>query len=167
MRFLRLSVVNIAPMPAGMTADASALFGLFRLLNNVNALVAEGISTVAGTTTTTLVLTAAQVLTKNIVMTTGNITGAFTINLPSTSSIIDALGGPDMIPLDGSASFPLWISNQGTGQTGTLTAGDANTTVSATENSLATNVSGKWIVNVGLSGTTPTLTLTRVLAGDA
>lgn len=156
--FLRVSLIQ--PL-AGMTADRSADFGLIALMQNVNAY-SEGLATIAGTTTTTLVLTAANVLAKNIVMTTGNITGGFTINLPATSTIFSALG--PTVPTDGSFYFPLYISNQGTGQTGTLTAGDASTTVSSTENTLATNVSGKWMVQVA---TASTLVITRVFAGDA
>lgn len=151
--------LGIMPFPPGMTADGAPMFGLLGLMANVNAY-AEALATVAGTTTTTLVLTAANVLAKNIVMTVGNITGAFTINLPSTKSIFAALG--PTVPTDGSFWFPLYIANQGTGQTGTLTAGDASTTVSATGNSIATNISAKWMVQV--TGPT-TLAITRVFGG--
>lgn len=155
-------MATIQPLPAGMTADNAADYGYFALLSNLNAY-AEGLAAVAGTTTTTLVLTAANVLAKNIVITTGNITGGFTINLPSTESIYTALG--PTVPLDGSFYFPLWIANQGTGQTGTLTAGDANTTVDSTENTLATNVSGKWMVQCIQVAGVKTLVITRVLGG--
>ncbi len=157
MKFLTLGV--IAPVPAGMTPDKSADFGYFALLSNLNAY-AEGLSTIvtAGTNST---LTTAQLLSKNIVLTSGA-SGGFTITLPTTAAIISALG--PTVPTDGSFYFPLYISNQGVGQTGTLTAGDASTTVSSTENSLATNVSGKWMVQVA---TATTLVVTRVFAGDA
>lgn len=150
---------NIKVIPAGITADAAADFGLIALNANVNSY-AEGLATVAGTTTTTLVLTAANVLAKNVVMTAGSITGAFTINLPTTTSIFTALG--QTIPTDGSFYIPLYICNQGTGQTGTLTAGDSSTTVSATGNSIATNISAKWMVQIA---TATTLTITRVFGG--
>jgi hypothetical protein len=151
--------MTIAKIPAGVTADPAALFGLLALMSNVNAY-AEGLSTIvtAGTNST---LTTAQLLSKNIVLTSGA-SGGFTITLPATSAIISALG--PTIPTDGTFYFPLYISNQGVGQTGTLTAGDSSTTVSATEATLATNVSGKWMVQVA---TATTLVITRVFAGDA
>lgn len=153
----------VQPFPPGMAVDNAALFGLLAFLNNMNAY-AEQFVSVAGTTTTTLVLTAANVLAKNIVMTTGSITGGFTINLPSTVSIFAAMG--PTIPQDGSFWFPLYINNRGTGQTGTLTAGDASTTVNATENTVATNVAGKWMVNVAPAGVAGTLNIVRSFTGS-
>jgi hypothetical protein len=155
--FLRCAVIQA--MPAGVTPDKAADFSYFALLANINAY-AEGLATIVTAGTNTL-LTTAQLLAKNIVLTSGA-SGAFTITLPATSAIISALGAT--IPTDGTFYFPLYISNQGVGQTGTLTAGDSSTTVSATENSLATNVSGKWMVQVA---TATTLVVTRVFAGDA
>jgi hypothetical protein len=152
-------MATVQALPPGEVADKSALFGLTALMSNMNAL-AEGLSTIVTAGTNTL-LTTAQLLSKNIVLTSGA-SGGFTITLPATSAIISALG--PTIPTDGTFYFPLYISNQGVGQTGTLTAGDSSTTVSATENTIATNVSGKWMVQVA---TATTLTITRVFAGDA
>lgn len=153
-RFLNLGV--IFRLPAGITADNAAAFGLMALMSNLNAY-AEGLVTIATTTANNTILTTAQLLAKNIVLTAGA-NGGFTITLPSTVSILAALG--PTIPTDGTFYFPLYIANQGVGQTGTLTAGDASTTVSATENSVATNISGKWMVQVA---TPTTLAITRVL----
>ena len=157
MKILHLGVIQA--MPAGVVPDRAADYSYFALLSNMNAY-AEGLATIvtAGTNST---LTTAQLLAKNIVLTSGA-SGGFTITLPATAAIIAALG--PTVPTDGSFYFPLYISNQGVGQTGTLTAGDSSTTVSATENSLATNVSGKWMVQVA---TATTLVVTRVFAGDA
>lgn len=121
-------------------------------------MVAQGLSTIttAGTNTT---LTTDQLLSKNIVLTTGA-SGGFTLTLPTTVAIFSALG--PTVPTDGTGYFPLYITNQGTGQTMTLTAGDASTTVSSTENTLATNISGKWMVQIA---TPSTLTITRVFGG--
>lgn len=147
----------IAPFPAGMTPDRSANFGLEALMSNLNAY-AEGLSVIvtAGTNST---LTTAQLLSKNIVLTSGA-SGPFTLTLPATVAIFGALGGT--VPVDGSFFFPLYVANQGVGQTMTLTAGDASTTVSATEATLATNISGKWMVQVA---TATTLVITRVFGG--
>ena len=51
------------------------------------------------------------------------------------------------IPTDGSYSEPLWITNSGVGQTGTLTIGDSNTTLSGTM-TIATNTTRKFLLNV-------------------
>ena len=150
-----------APFNQG-TADSAAVFGLEALHSNANAALSEGLATVAGTTTVTTVLTVDNVMQKNIVITTGNITGGFTINLPATKDIITALG-PTVLT-DGTFFFPLYISNQGTGQTGTLTAGDSNTTVSATLNTLATAIAAKWMVQVASA---TTLVVTRVFGGTS
>ncbi len=155
--FLRLAVIK--GLPGGLTPSHSADYGLTALVSNVNAY-AEGLSLIT-TAGTDVPLTAAQVLSKNIVLASGA-SGGFTITLPATAKIFSAMG--PTIPVDGSFYFPLYITNQGVGQTGTLTAGDASTTVSATEATLATNVSGKWMVQIA---TATTLVITRVLAGDA
>jgi len=147
-------VITHENMPA---SDTSALYGYFAVKQNLNAYI-EGLAVIAtaGTNTT---LTAAQLLSKNIVLTTGA-SGGFTLTLPATSAIFSAMG--QTIPGDGSFYFPLYICNQGVGQTMTLTAGDSSTTVSSTENTLATNISGKWMVQVA---TPTTLVITRVFGG--
>ena len=153
-----MATAIIKALPAGIVPDSASDFGVQGLNANVNKLVSEGISTIttAGTNTT---LTTDQLFTKNIVLTSGA-SGGFTLTLPTTSAIFSALG--PTIGVDGNSSFPLYICNQGTSQTMTLTAGDSSTTVSSTENTLATNISGKWIVNIT---TASTLTVTRVFGG--
>jgi hypothetical protein len=153
--FRRLAVIK--GLPGGLTPDRTADYGHFALVSNINAY-AEGLAVIvtAGTNST---LTTAQFLAKNIVLTSGA-SGGFTLTLPATSAILSAMG--PTLPLDGSFYFPLYICNQGVGQTMTLTAGDANTTISATENTLATNISGKWMVQVA---TSTTLVVTRVFGG--
>lgn len=155
MRFLNLGV--LFPFPAGMTPSREANFGLEGLHNAANVY-SEGLSTIttAGTNTT---LTTAQLLSKNLVFTSGA-SGPWTLTLPATTAIFGALGP---VPTDGTFFFPLYISNQGVGQTMTLTAGDSSTTVSATENTLATTIAGKWMVQVV---TATTLLVTRVMTGS-
>jgi hypothetical protein len=155
MKFLTLGV--LFPFPSGMTPDPAANFGLEGLHNAANVY-SEGLSTIvtAGTNST---LTIAQLLSKNIVLTAGA-SGGFTLTLPATKAIFGALGP---VPTDGTFFFPLYISNQGVGQTMTLTAGDASTTVSSTENTLATTIAGKWMVQVA---TATTLQVTRVMTGS-
>ena len=56
------------------------------------------------------------------------------MTLPSTKAIISALG--PTIATDGSYGQPFSILNDGVGQTGTLTAGDASTTITGTATAL-------------------------------
>lgn len=150
-KFLKLPI--FLPFPSGMRADPSANFGLEALLSNANAYAEEAVTIT--TTGTDTVLTPGQVLKKNLVLDTGA-SGGFTLTLPSTSRIIDALG-PTM-PRNGTFYFPVYVNNA-SGQTATLTAGDGSTTFvgsAAVTNGLAV----KWIVNLA---TPTTLVFTRVL----
>jgi len=127
--------------PPGLTADMTALFGLFGLASNVNNYAeATTAVTTAGTSTT---LTAAQVLAGMTILNSGA-SGAFTINLPSTASMIAALG---TIPLDGTYSEPIHFLNNSVGQTGTITAGDSGTTLTGTM-TCATATTRKLLLNV-------------------
>lgn len=129
MKLLRsfFTLATMARFPAGMVADSSADNGLLALLSNANTYCGhlENIVT-AGTNST---LTAVQVRRRTLRLTAGA-SGGFTITLPSTKSIISAFG-PTIIT-DGTYGQPFSILNDGVGQTGTLTAGDASTTITGT-----------------------------------
>ena len=133
----------VKPIP-GLVADAQANWGLHALQANVNNY-SETYTTVAGTATTACALTAAQALSGGLFITTGSITGGFTINLPSTAALLATLG--PTIPTDGSYSEPMFITNSGTGQIGTLTIGDSSTTLSGTM-TIANNTTRKFLVQV-------------------
>jgi len=60
--------------------------------------------------------------------------GCWTITLPSTKAIIAILG--PTIPTDGTYGQMFSILNDGVGQTATLTAGDASTTITGTATAL-------------------------------
>jgi hypothetical protein len=139
-RFLRLGVIY--PLPGGITPDNAAAFGLFGLMSNLNnyseSLVAL---TTAGTNIT---LTAAQVLIGVTKLNTGA-SGGFTITLPSTSSIISALG--TTVPTNGTYAEPISILNNNVGQTGTLTIGDSSTTLTGTM-TVATNTRRVFLLTV-------------------
>jgi hypothetical protein len=129
--FLRPQI--IFPIPAGQVADAAGANGLIGLMQNVNNY-SESLSSV-GTSGTTISLIAQSAivgtgaagnLLAGFVMLNAGATGALTVTLPSTSSMIAALG--NTVPLDGSYSEPVHIMNN-SGQTATLAAGDANTTM--------------------------------------
>lgn len=138
----------ISPLPAGIVADKSAGFGIFGLISNLNNY-SEAISaiTTAGTNTT---LTAAQLLI-GVTKLNAGASGGFTITLPSTVAIIAALG--PTIPMDGTYAEPVSILNNGVGQTGTVTAGDASTTLTGTM-TVATNTRRVFMLTVLAGGAT-------------
>lgn len=129
--FLRLGA--LARMPTSMVPDASAEFGLIALLSNANAYCGhlENIVT-AGTAT---VLTAVQ-MRRRLLRLTAGASGGFTITTPTAAQIISILGAT--ILTDGLYGQPISILNDNVGQTGTLTAGDANVTITGTA-TIATN----------------------------
>jgi hypothetical protein len=134
--------MSIFNQPAGIVADKSAGFGLSGLINNVNNY-SEAIAaiTTAGTNTN---LTAAQA-TIGIVILNAGASGGFTVTLPSTTSIISALGAT--IATDGSYAEPLSIVNNNVGQIGTLTIGDSSTTLVGTM-TMATNTRRTFLMTV-------------------
>jgi len=117
----------LARMPAGMVADQSAQFGLIALMSNADAYCGR-LETIVSAGTN-VALTALQCR-RRIIRLTSGASGGFTITLPSTKSIIAALG-PTIIK-DGTYGQPFSILNDGVGQTGTLTAGDASTVITGT-----------------------------------
>jgi hypothetical protein len=142
----------IVAQPRGMVADKSSMWGLNALLQNINQYALMPQAPIA-TSGTAVALTGAQ-LTSGVISLTAGASGGFTINLASTANIIAALGGA--IPTDGTYGEPIFIQNNGIGQTGTVTAGDASTTLSGTM-TIATNTTRVFLLTV-LSPTTVSLT---------
>jgi hypothetical protein len=134
-------------IPAGITPDNLGYGGLYGLANAINNY-AESISavTTSGTNTT---LTPAQVL-AGVTKLNAGASGGFTITLPSTASIIGGMGC--CIPLDGTYSEPISMENNAVGQTGTLTAGDASTTLTGTM-TVATNTRRVFIMTITSAST--------------
>lgn len=133
----------IVAMPRGMTPDKSSMWGLNALLANINqyALMPQPAIATFGTA----VALAGGQLTAGVVLLSAGATGAFTINLASTPNIMAALGSA--IPTDGTYGEPIFIQNNGIGQTGTITAGDAGTTLSGTM-TIATNTTRVFLMTV-------------------
>lgn len=142
-RFLRLSVLKA--LPGGMTPDASALDGLVALMANANAY-SENIFTPGGLATsgTNFAVPIAD-LVRGVLRLTSGASGGFTITLPATSAIISGMGVT--VPVDGSFSKRITIINENIGQIGTLTAGDASTTLTGTM-TLATNTVREFLMTV-------------------
>lgn len=145
-------------MPAGLTADKSSNFGLNALMQNINAYTLTPQAAIA-TSGTAVSLTGKQ-FTNGVILLTAGASGGFTINLASTASILQSLG--NTIPTDGSYGEPIFIQNNNIGQTGTLTVGDASTTLSGTM-TIATNTTRVFFLAV-TSATTVTITNVGSLA---
>lgn len=124
-KFIRLPV--LIPFPAGMTPDISANDRLFALFANANLYCGQLITLASAGTNSAL--TNAQALCRVLRLTSGA-SGGFTITLPSTTALIAAMG--PTVPTDGTFGFPFSVLNDNVGQTGTLTAGDASTTITGT-----------------------------------
>ena len=124
--FLRFSA--IFNPPAGMVPDAFAAYGLFGLMQNVNNY-AESLSSISTFGTSVTLIAASAVASGNavqgFVQLNAGASGALTVNFPTTAAIMAALG--NSVAFDGSYSESLHIVNN-SGQTATLTAGDAGQT---------------------------------------
>jgi len=144
-----MAIVN-AKNTGGLVADPSSNYGGNAAIANANNYTEERTAiTTAGTNST---LTAAQVLGGAIILAAGA-SGGFTITLPSTAAILAAMG--PCVLTDGSYSMWLRIKNDGVGQTGTLTVGDASTTLNGTA-TIATNTTRSFLLTV-TSATTLTI----------
>jgi hypothetical protein len=129
-----------------MVPDNSAVFGLTRLLANVNnysLALTSPINAGSGFT-----VTGAQFNQGVLNITAAS--GAFNITLPTTAALLGAMG--PTVQTDGSYCEPFHVFNNGSGQTATLVAGDANTTVTGTA-TIATNTIREFLVTVNANGT--------------
>ena len=131
----------IFPIPAGQVPDATGANGLIGLMNNVNAY-SQDMSSYA--TTTAVALVVGDILNGIIQLNTGA-GGGFNVTLPTTAQILGALG--PSVPQDGSFTKIIRIVNNNSGQTATLVAGDAPTSIIGTA-SIATNVSRDYAMRV-------------------
>jgi len=138
--------MTIIALPAGMTADKSADWGLIGFMANANVGTGVARITTAGTATA---LTAAQSIVGTIILSTGA-GGGFSITFPTTNRLIAAMG--PAIPTDGSFSYILRIKNLNVAQTGTVTVGDANMTLTGTA-TIATDTTRTFLVTVSSATT--------------
>jgi hypothetical protein len=147
---------QIFPVPAGIVADNFALYGMFGFMAAASVLVPTDLVIVAVGTGTNVTLTGAQ-MSSGVLNLTGSPSAGFTITTPTAAQIIAAMG-PN-VPQDGSASFFGFLQNDGTGQTGTLTAGDANVTIVNTA-TVANNANRHFLLNANaLTGKVVIVTL--------
>ena len=151
--------------PPGITADPSALFGLQAVIQNVNNYCEAPYTVVSAQAVSNVVtLTAFQFLIGEVIIPAlAGITAGFTLQLPSTAALVAQMGGTT-IPLDGTYAEPSHFSNS-SGQTGTLTAGDASTTISGTA-TIATGVTRKYLCSVPASASVGVATVQFVNMGS-
>ena len=144
----------IFTLPAGITPDKSADFGLFGLMSNLNNY-AEAL-TAPLTASGGIQITAAQYAQGIINVTVSS--GGANVQLPSTAAILGVLG--PTVATDGSYAEPFSLMNNGTGQTLTLTIGDSSTTLTGTA-TVANNTRRLFLitVNAAVTGVAPTLTV--------
>lgn len=145
--FLRLPI--IMPLPPGMQGvEAGGGAGLLQaVMNNANAYSQQMAS--YATTGNNAAVVAGDVVDGVLQMNSGASAG-FTVTLPSTDSILGALGAS--VPQDGSFTKIVRIVNNSVGQTGTLTAGDGKTSIVGTA-TIATAVSRDYAMRVGPGST--------------
>ncbi len=138
-----ISNVNTSVMP-----DNAALFGLIGMKSNLNSYSTRemGVITTAGTASTISGLLAHR---SSIRLDSGA-SGGFTLTLPTTATIFANL--PSTVPTDGTFAKIIRIINNNVGQTATLTAGDASTTITGTA-TIATNTARSYLFTI-LSPTT-------------
>ncbi len=134
----------IQPLAKGLTADPSALFGLIAMQTNLNAYACREKATITTTTANASVLTALQAH-RSVILLEAGANAGFTLTLPTTAAILAAL--PSTIPLDGTYAKRIRIVNNNVGQIGTLTAGDASTTITGTA-TMATNTAREFLFTV-------------------
>lgn len=140
---------NIQKVPAGMTADAFALYGAIGMMANMDAIDWDLIAIANSTTAWTM--TGTQFF-NQVIDVSGAPGGGVALTLPTAAQIIAAC--PASIPADG-YNFPWLFMNDGLGQTVTLTGG---TNVTVTGNAtVATNTCRHFVCNVNVNAGTVTL----------
>lgn len=133
---------NAIVLPAGLTADNTALWGLLGMVQNLNESCDADYTCLVGGTATSLTATAAQV-TNTFLNYSGSPGGGVTLTTPTAAQIIAAL--PNTIPAD-AYNYIFYLLNDSAGQTVTLTAG-TNVTMNGTA-TVATATCRMFLVNV-------------------
>jgi hypothetical protein len=143
--FLIPGMITTPDQRINQKPDKAAMFGFFAIVHALDQYVhtLERVTT-AGTNST---LTFTQLVHGAIILAAGA-SGPFTITLPSTTSILNQLGVPrGLVASDGTFSKEFFIKNDGVGQTGTVTAGDASTTLTGTM-TVATNTTRRFLLTI-------------------
>src|SRR5882724_5648676 len=133
----------IIKTPGQLIPASPSTYGLEALINNNNNYSIDLANlTQAGTNIT---LTGAQMFT-GVIRMIGSAANNYTVTLPISPRIIDALG--PTIAKDGSFSVPISIQNEDSAFTATLTAGDGLTTLHGTL-TVDPGTRRIWLVTIG------------------
>jgi hypothetical protein len=119
-----LRPASIFPVPRGIEPDRTGEWGLFGFMHNANSYAAA----MASYTTSPAPAISGTDIRKGFIQLNSGAGAGFNITLPSTTDILNALSANTTLPTDGSFWKPIIFSNQ-SGQTGTVTAADAMTSV--------------------------------------
>jgi len=139
--FLNLGI--ILAQPGQLRPDTSNTYGLDALVSNVNTYAVDLANlTQSGTNIT---LTGAQAI-AGVVRLIGTAANNFTVTLPPTARLIDALG--PTIAKDGSFAVEISIQNEDPTFTATLVVGDASTTINGTA-TVEPGTRRIWLLTVG------------------
>lgn len=149
---LFLRPATIAPLPLGLTADKTAMYGLLGFQQNANTYSQTMTST---SSAGTAVAISAAALIGGVAQINTGASGGFTIDTPTGGAIVAALGAT--IPLDGTFQKIIRIVNNNVGQTGTLTGGSGVTVVGTA--TIATDTKREFLMRVMNSAT---ITLTNI-----
>ena len=134
---------------AQLALDNTALFGVDGQVRNIDGAINKSLALVA--TSGTAATIAAAAFPCGTLDVQPGASGGFTLTLPSTASIINNY--PPTIPQNGAYNVEIDILNDAVGQTATLTAGDASTTILGTA-TIASGYCRKYLVNINvLAGT--------------
>lgn len=140
---------SVSVQPAGIVADAFAVYGLLGLQANIDSIDWDLNAIVSSAAA--LTLTGAQFF-ANVIDYSGAPAGGVTVTTPTAAQIFAAL--PPSIPTNG-YNFPLFFINDGTGQTITVSGG-TNVTVSG-NNTISTNTCRHFLVSVNVGAGTVTM----------
>lgn len=135
---------NVFRVPAGIVADNVGMWGLFGLMQNMDALDYDIVAVPIGSSVA-VTLTGAQLI-AGITDISGSPGAGVAMTTPTAAQIIAAL--PNTIPGDG-INLSIYIMNDGTGQTITLSGG-TGVTINGTA-TIATNTCRQFIVNVNVN----------------
>ncbi len=137
---------------ANLVADVSSGFGVPGRVRNIADEINKSLVLV-GTGTGTAATVAATAFPAGTWDLQPGASGSFTLTLPTTSAIL-ARYAPT-IPQDGAFNVEIDILNDAVGQTATLTAGDASTTILGTA-TIANNTTRTYLVNLNVGKGTMT-----------
>lgn len=143
---------SVFPVPGGIVADPSGMWGLFQLMANIDAIDWDLLALVSSATSITL--TGAQFF-NNVIDHTGSPGGGVTVTTPTAAQIIAGIQATGANPPGAGYNFPWFYINDGLGQTVTLSAG-TNVTILG-NNTMATNTNRHFLVNVNPNAGTVTI----------